>query len=1131
MMRKSAGPANVGPCATLAETEDSVESAVRAEQLRIVYGSLPHSLLHSMIAALVFVGLMLPFIPGRGWIAWFAALVLACGLRYGLWTAYARAGPGPEQTAKWRILFIAGAAIAGLSWSFGALVMLQVSSMGQSILMIVTVTAVSAVAVVNLAPVLGAMRVFLAATLLPTAAAVALSGGNAERVAALALVAAMFALLRAGQSSSRGIELRIRAEHELKIAAQRASSMAGEVDRLAKVAELTSNAVFVQDAEHRIAWVNRGFVNATGMTAEAALGCRASDLFEISNAESAVMARLAEADAEHSGFQGEMSLRLKHGVERWVNIDRHPLQDGAGALTGFVNVVTDLTEIKSLNRRLAENLALIDALFDAIPIPVVLKDTSGRYVRLNRAYADLFGASSEKLVGMDAARLIDAQAAAIHAVVDRELLAERGQRTYEVRQSLGGRQPIDALVSKASLVGADGSITGLVGTVVDISAQKAAQAALREAKDSAEAASQAKTRFLANMSHELRTPLNAVIGAAQLLRSGAQDAAAQEHLVQAIEQSGANLLGLIENLLDLSRIEAGELKLVNGDFNLLDCVEAAVATAAVNARAKGLALACVVDPRLALWRHGDPARLRQVLLNLLGNAIKFTEHGEVVLRVRPGADLDNLSITISDTGIGISQAALGQVFQPFRQGDDAATRRFGGSGLGLAIVRQLVEAMGGRVGVASRPGEGSVFTVDLALAPALGAVSEPVALGHAIAYYEPHPASAEALQALLERMECAAHRCLTSDDLREWVGQQVAAGRRTWLLAAADVGSTWDLVEQSIAWLEPERVIGMTDTASPEGDLARERFGLPRHIMKPVLRSALVSRLGAASPAASGGMDESKRCADSHGGVDRKHVLVVEDDALNRDIVCRMLKHAGYATLTANDGNSALEAVRRGAFDIVLMDWQMPDMDGLEVTRRMRAGEAGVFGSQVPVIALTANAFAEDRAACLAAGMNDFLSKPVLAAHLVAAVKRWTGNRPAPETSVALPVEATELVYDPAVLAELPMVADGSQPEYADHVLDVFDKNTRKLLDSLDAALREGDTKTLLRSIHSLKSSSASVGALALAADAGRQEAHVRSGGAALAEWPGVLRAQYARFELARAGHRTSRLEVEQETP
>jgi signal transduction histidine kinase len=309
--------------------------------------------------------------------------------------------------------------------------------------------------------------------------------------------------------------------------------------------------------------------------------------------------------------------------------------------------------------------------------------------------------------------------------------------------------------------------------------------ALRQEKERAEQASIAKTRFLANMSHELRTPLNAVIGAAQLLGDGRRDAADHWHLVEAIRSSGINLLGLIENILDLSRIESGALELAPEDFNLLDCVEAAVATTAVSARLKGLETACIVDPSLEAWRHGDPLRLRQVLLNLLGNAIKFTLRGEVVLQIDPGATPDAVRIRVSDTGIGIGEASLERIFEPFRQADDGSNRRYGGSGLGLAIAGQLVQAMGGHIEVRSELGRGSCFECELRLPLARLPGREPIPLGHAVAYIEPHEASARALAALLERLGCVADRCSTSEDLRVWLERQ-PCGSRAWLPVAID---------------------------------------------------------------------------------------------------------------------------------------------------------------------------------------------------------------------------------------------------------------------------------------------------------------------------------------------------------
>jgi two-component system sensor histidine kinase BarA len=531
---------------------------------------------------------------------------------------------------------------------------------------------------------------------------------------------------------------------------------------------------------------------------------------------------------------------------------------------------------------------------------------------------------------------------------------------------------------------------------------------LQRERDRAEAASLAKTRFLANMSHELRTPLNAVIGAAQLLEGGRNDAQGQARLVEAIRGSGQNLLGLIDGVLDLARIESGALELQVQDFDLVECVEAALATAAVAARMKGLDIACVIDPRVTAWRRGDAARLRQVLLNLLGNAVKFTLHGEVVLSVVPSDRDDGLTIGVADTGIGIGEASLAKIFEPFRQADDAANRRFGGSGLGLSIARQLVELMGGRLSVGSTLGQGTRFEVEIALPAAARVQAPPPPLGHDVLFFEPHAASALALTAHLHSLGCRPRHCRTPAELRLWLGRLHGARVQPWVLVAADADETWGFLEESIALIDPGRVVGMAALDSSDTQAVRRRFRLPIGLNKPVMRQALAACLAERGLEAVAAVSAATVMGGGAAATTTKHVLVVEDDPTNQLIVCGMLANLGYGSTVAGDGAHALDILGRTAFDAVLMDCQMPGMDGLEVTRRLRAGVAGRFAEVVPIIALTANAFSEDREACLAAGMNDFLTKPVLVEDIARALRRWTqrpgGDDQAVRTSAFAPL-------------------------------------------------------------------------------------------------------------------------------
>jgi two-component system sensor histidine kinase BarA len=502
---------------------------------------------------------------------------------------------------------------------------------------------------------------------------------------------------------------------------------------------------------------------------------------------------------------------------------------------------------------------------------------------------------------------------------------------------------------------------------------------LRREKERAESASRAKTTFLANMSHELRTPLNAVIGAAQLLE---QSDFEQSHLVEIVRSSGINLLGLIENVLDVSRIEAGELPMLCEDFNLGDCLEVALATTAVAARAKGLAMCGIIAPELPVWCNGDAMRLRQVVINLLSNSVKFTARGEVVLRATPGSLPGNVRVSVVDTGIGIEASKHQQIFEPFRQGDETTTRRFGGTGLGLAISRRLVNAMGGEIQVCSAPHDGAQFVFEIPLSPPATTIAPAAPLGHEVLYFEPHASSAEALSSLLARSGCQGERIYGVDDLRS--RSQATTAKLPWLFVATDTPDCVELLEFAAEWIAAGRLIEMTKLDSPSESTLRSRFGLPRGLVKPVMRGALVSRLGVGVGGSNGAVGQLLNGSSVSG-----RILVVEDDPTNQLIVASMLRGAGYDVLTADDGQSALALLREHSFNLVLMDWQMPDMDGLTVTRLIRAGAVGSYGELVPIVALTANAFADDRTACLAAGMNDFLTKPILARQLLEAVERW----------------------------------------------------------------------------------------------------------------------------------------------
>ncbi|WP_158219655.1 ATP-binding protein [Ideonella sp. A 288] len=518
----------------------------------------------------------------------------------------------------------------------------------------------------------------------------------------------------------------------------------------------------------------------------------------------------------------------------------------------------------------------------------------------------------------------------------------------------------------------------------------------------------AKTRFLANMSHEIRTPMNGVLGMAELLQGTRLDAD-QSRFVGAIASAARSLHALLGDILDLAKIEEGKVEIERIDFEparvLADIVEVYRGLAA----ARGTVLVTQLDVHTVSHVRGDPTRFRQVVTNLLGNAIKFTDQGTITLSSQgidgPADDARPwLRVQVRDTGVGIAPEALPNLFQRFTQADASTTRKFGGSGLGLVICKHLVELMGGTIHVDSRPGSGSTFRFDLPFDAATG----PAAL--------------------------------------------------------------------------------------PESE--------PKAIGRPVREAS---------------------------------ILVAEDNQINQQVVCAMLERQGMKVTLVEDGARALAVIQQQRFDLVLMDCQMPVMDGYEATRLIRAAQRG--GPRTPIIALTANAMAQDRQRCADAGMDGYVTKPITAAALYAALSEHLADTLQSGEASAQPVASSAprtdsgahgggadgggadgggvMAFDPSVLQALPMVADGSQPEFAEQMRALFASTGALSLIDIDAALAQRDAARVQRLLHTLKSSSAQVGALELSAIAARFEAALRAGETAQDDWARQLHDAWGRLEMA----------------
>ena len=609
----------------------------------------------------------------------------------------------------------------------------------------------------------------------------------------------------------------------------------------------------------------------------------------------------------------------------------------------------------------------------------------------------------------------------------------------------------------------------------------------------AEEASRTKSQFLANMSHEIRTPMNGVIGMAELLLA-TELGPRQRHFVETVHHSAESLLDIINDILDFSKIEAGKLELESIDFNLRHEIEELCELLAGRAQGKGLEMICQILEGVRPALRGDPGRLRQVLVNLLSNAIKFTEVGEVALRIHLlGQDEEGmlLRFEVKDSGIGIPLEAQTRIFEKFIQADGSTTRKFGGTGLGLAISKQLVEMMGGAIGVESVPGQGTLFWFTARFGWAL-ADDEPALpldglrgrralivddnatnreiLEHQLAAWAMHSASAASGAAALSLLRAAAAR-----------GAPYDIALLDMMMPGMDGAELAAAIRQDAA-LAATHLLMLTSGGTCSDAPGTRALDIERCLSKPVRQSELYDALallvGGATPAVQGPVARIEY-QPLHA-----RVLLAEDNRVNQEVAIAMLENLGCRVRVAADGYAVLEALAGSTYDLVLMDCQMPNLDGYGATAAIRAREQEQPGARrIPVIALTANAMEGDRERCLAAGMDDYLAKPLRSAELYAVLQRWHApGATTAELPRILPAEVADSPLDARTLDGIRALQREGTPDLLRKIVDLYLSAAPGQIEQLHAAVQQGDAGAALRAAHGLKSSSANVGALALAA-------------------------------------------------
>jgi len=789
---------------------------------------------------------------------------------------------------------------------------------------------------------------------------------------------------------------------------------------------------------------------------------------------------------------------LPDGQRRYISVSGKPVFHEDGTFLGYRGSACDITDEMDARERLNAVEAQLLAAISSISEGFVLYDADDRLVMCNERYVALFpqnlGLAKPGTLFEEILRTGIEQGCYRPTGIEIEHWIERRLESHRHATGTPFLQELSdgRWIRTTEYPTRDG---GVVGIHTDITQEVQLDQALLLAKEQAEAANRAKSEFLATMSHEIRTPMNGVIGMTGLLLDTPLSEE-QRHFANTVRVSAEALLAIINDILDISKMEAGKIEFEENAFDVPLLIEGVVDILSPRVKARDLDLVCDIAPEASGHYVGDAGRLRQVLLNLAGNAVKFTEQGSVSLHcrlVRHQGEQEVLHFSVTDTGVGIPDSAKGRLFEMFSQADSSTRRRFGGTGLGLAISRRIVELMGGQIGFLSTEGQGSTFWFE-------------VPLSRSRDHVQPSPTTSLAGLRILVVDDIAINRTVFRRQLESFGASiaeaaSAAEGLTKVRRAMAD-GTAYDMVLldhqlpgmsgldlAAILRADPEmgtlKLVLATSAHLSDVQQHARRIGLDAVLAKPVQQSRLVDCLtSVAGRKAQAAEDEAEDLAEPAGNAPALRVLVAEDNAINQQVAVGLLARLGHRADVANDGAEAVSLIERYDYDLILMDMQMPLMDGIAATKVIRT--LAPPASKLPIIAMTANAMASDRDACLEAGMDDFITKPIDRRRLAMLLGRWA-ERMGKTTETAPPPPAIEAPA-PAPAPEIPLVdqeawedlVDALGEESVATLMTSFRRNAPSQIEGIAAALAAGDFDKAKQIAHSLKGASGNLGFLRL---------------------------------------------------